>query len=46
MYCDSTLVRVKDANVSIVCKWFDSSQGVVKGRDNVNLHRAGGKLVG
>ena len=23
VYCDSTLVWVKDANASSICKWFD-----------------------
>ena len=46
VYCDSTVVGVKDADASCICKWFDSNRGVVEGRNNISLHRAGWKVAG
>ena len=42
VYGDSTWVWVENANESSVFKWFESNQGFVEVRDDIDLHRYGG----
>ena len=46
VYYESTLVWMKDADCSCICKWFDSNKVGVEGRNDVALHFAGRKVVG